>query len=141
MLDKGRIKRLHAALAAAKMMEFKADMLSAYGVQSSKNLTITQADELIERLNTMQPQRTKEAPQPVRRARSTALTLINSLGIYATNGDWDKVNRFLLDPRIAGKLMYEMDLEELKALSRKLRVMVKKRQAKQAEENFQATNN
>ncbi|RME95478.1 MAG: hypothetical protein D6772_13075 [Bacteroidetes bacterium] len=141
MLDKDRIKRLHAALAGAKMMPYKADMLASYGVESSKNLTVTQAEELIQRLNDMKPLDRTEAPKPVRRLRSTVLTLINSLGIYATNNDWTRVNQFLLNPRIAGKLLYQMNEEELKALARKLRGMIRKRKEKVEQEAFLATNN
>lgn len=122
-------------------MPYKADMLGAYGVESSKDLTDEQADELTQRLNDMQLSRKKDTPRPIRSARSTALTLINSLGIYATNGDWSRVNQFLLQPRIAGKLLYEMDLDELKALNRKLRSMIKKRQEQVQQEDYLASNN
>jgi hypothetical protein len=140
MLDKDRIKRFHAALAGAKLMDYKADMLAAYGVESSKELSPRQADELIRRLNAMQSSRTK-TPDNIRRARSVVLTLLNRLGIYADNGDWSTVNRFLLNPRIAGKMLYELNEEELKALSRKLRAMIKKREDRIQEENYQAANN
>lgn len=141
MLDKNRIRRFHAALSGAKMMNYKADMLAAYGVESSKDLSAEQADELIERLNGMVTIKRKEAPPQVRRMRSTVLTLINALGIYATNNDWERVNKFLMNPRIAGKLLYEMNHEELKALARKLRAMKRKRDKEVQEENYQAANN
>jgi len=141
MLDKRRIIQLHAALNAAQALPFKADMLAAYGVESSKELTAAQADELIGRLNDMQEERKKEAPKATRKLRSQVLTLINQLGIYADNGDWSKVNQFLLKPKIAGKLLYEMDKAELEALKRKLHAMVRKREKQIQEENFKATNN
>lgn len=141
MLDKARIRRLHAALNAANALDYKADMLAHYGVESSKQLSAEQADELIDSLNAQAKQKKSDAPQPVRRARSTVLTLLNSLGIYADNGDWGRVNAYLMQPRISGKLLYDHDLEELKALARKLRVILKKQKALKEEENYQAANN
>ncbi len=48
------------------------------------------------------------------------------LGVYDNTGDWTRVNAFLMDKRIAGKLLYQMTLEELKALTVKLRAIIMK---------------
>jgi hypothetical protein len=141
MLDKTRIRRFHAALAGSGQQAHKSAILGAYGVDSTKDLTPEQADDAIQKLNELSTAQKTDAPKPIRRARSVALTLINALGIYATNNDWTKVNEFLLNPRIAGKLLYQMDLEELKALNRKLRAMIKKRNEQLDKENYQAANN
>jgi hypothetical protein len=122
------------------MKAYKADLLSGYGVESTKDLTDEQAEELITRLNEMQTNR-KEAPPQVRRARSVVLTLLTAMGIYGDNSDWSRVNRYLMDKRIAGKLMYEMDLEELRALARKLRVIHRDQQKKIEQDDYLATNN
>ncbi|MEO0627785.1 MAG: hypothetical protein AAFY91_12405 [Bacteroidota bacterium] len=140
MPTKDRIIRFHAALSGAKMMNYKADMLSAYGVESTKDLTNRQADELIDRLNKMQSNR-KDAPPQVRRWWSVVLDLLTKLEVYSDNRDWSSVNRYLLDPRIAGKLLYEHNLEELKALSKKLRKILKQREEATENEAYLATNN
>lgn len=140
MPTRDHIRRFHAALSGAKMKAYKADLLSGYGVESTKDLTDEQAEELITRLNEMQTNR-KEAPPQVRRARSVVLTLLTAMGIYGDNSDWSRVNRYLMDKRIAGKLMYEMDLEELRALARKLRVIHRDQQKKIEQDDYLATNN
>ncbi len=57
--------------------------------------------------------------QQLKKARSSVLLRIGRLGIN-TIDNWDEVNAFLMSPKIAGKLLYEMDLAELKALIKKL---------------------
>lgn len=116
-------------------------MLAGYGVESTKDLTNDQLDELIERLNDMQRKRKGEVPKAVRRQRSVILTILNKMGIYADNGDWSRVNAFLMQPRIAGKLLYEMNSDELLALARKLRVIQRKQDENRQQEDYQARNN
>lgn len=141
MPDKTRLKRLHAALNAAGLMPNKPEMLASYGVDSSKDLTNEQADELTSRVNDFNSSKKKDTPRPIRRAQSTVLTLLNGLGIYADNGDWGRVNAYLLQPRIAGKLLYEMNLDELKQLANKLRAIQRKQKAEQEELDYLAANN
>ena len=57
--------------------------------------------------------------EQIKKARSSVLLRIGRLGIN-TIDNWDEVNAFLLSPKIAGKLLYEMSLDELKALVKKL---------------------
>jgi len=141
MASKDRITAFHSALHAANAREYKADMLAGYGVESTKDLTNDQLDELIERLNDMQRKRKGEVPKAVRRQRSVILTILNKMGIYADNGDWSRVNAFLMQPRIAGKLLYEMNSDELLALARKLRVIQRKQDENRQQEDYQARNN
>lgn len=61
----------------------------------------------------------------LRRARSRALHQLQLYGIDTT--DWYRVNAFCCDPRIAGKDFIELDGEELDALTRKMRVISKKK--------------
>lgn len=141
MPTKDRIIRFHAALNGAKMMPHKADILSGYGVESTKELTDDQLDELIDRLNEMQPTRRTEDCPKVRRGRSVALTLLTRLGVYQDNRDWANVNRYLLQPRLGGKLLYERDLEELKTLNKQLRKILRDQERQLEEENYLAANN
>lgn len=63
--------------------------------------------------------------EKVRKARSSVLYRIAKLGINTVD-NWDEVNAFLVSPKIAGKLLYEMDLQELKDLTRKLEAIARK---------------
>lgn len=62
--------------------------------------------------------------QQLKKARSSVLVRIHRLGI-STIDNWDEVNAFLSSPRIAGKLLYEMSLEELKGLVKKLEAILR----------------
>ena len=63
--------------------------------------------------------------EKVRKARSSVLLRVGRLGINTVN-NWDDVNAFLLSPKIAGKLLYEMNLDELNDLIRKLEAIIRK---------------
>lgn len=67
----------------------------------------------------------------LRKARSGALRQIQLWGVDTTN--WDKVNAFCEQPRIAGKAFRSLDCDGLYALNRKVRAMIRKR----AERNSQ----
>ena len=58
------------------------------------------------------------------RRRSACLHLMQLLGIDTT--DWDRVNEFCRQPRIAGKEFRLLDTEELEPLSIKLRIIRRK---------------
>ena len=57
--------------------------------------------------------------------RSSALHQLQLYGVDTT--DWNKVNAFCRQPRIAGKEFRDLDCEELKALTRKMRAIIRKR--------------
>jgi len=118
---------VHRLLWKLGAVENKADLLEAYGAKSTTELTDKQIDDLIYRLKLGLLSRT-EAPKELRTWRSNALTLLNKCGVYATNSDWSSVNRFMLDKRICGKLLYELTVDELKVLSRKLRSIAEKKE-------------
>lgn len=65
--------------------------------------------------------KTTPASDAIRRLRSQVLAHLTKLGMYALPEDWTKVNRFLLQRRICGRLLYMLDAQELQALVRKLR--------------------
>ena len=71
-----------------------------------------------------------------RKKRSVCLRLMQRLGVDTT--DWQRVNDFCQDPRIAGKPFARISLDELDALSVKLRAIernggLKPRKEKQRE--------
>uniref|UniRef100_A0AB33JHY8 Uncharacterized protein n=1 Tax=Prevotella sp. GTC17260 TaxID=3236796 RepID=A0AB33JHY8_9BACT len=61
----------------------------------------------------------------LRKARSGALHQMQLYGIDTT--DWNRVNAFCQDRRIAGKQFRELDTEELNALNTKLRMIIRKK--------------
>ena len=129
LTDKRRIAG--AAMSAAGCLNYKADVLSPYGVERIRDLNEEQLDDLIQRLNNMTANR-RQAPEAMRKLRSTVLALLDDLGIKARDGDWQRVNQYLLLPRIAGKLLYEINEDELKATAKKLRAILNKRRKEEA---------
>ena len=71
----------------------------------------------------------KEASRPsqaeLKRWRSSALLRIGRLGIN-TIDNWDGINSFVSSKKIAGKQFYELDVQELQQLVRKLEAIEKK---------------
>lgn len=61
----------------------------------------------------------------LRKARSGALRQLQLWGVDTS--DWEKVNAFCEQKRIAGKAFRELDCDGLYALNRKMRAMIKKR--------------
>ena len=61
--------------------------------------------------------------------RSSALHQLQLYGIDTT--DWNKVNEFCKQPRIAGKEFRDLDCEELEALTKKMRAIIRKRDKEQ----------
>lgn len=138
-------RRYHALLNGACLHDFeKESMLSSYGVSSSKELSDEQMMEVCDALRSMQqpdtakPERA-DTPPDVRRLRSRVITQLESLGVYRNGMGWTGANAFLEQKRVAGKRLSQMtDVEELKALVRKLSAMVKKRQEQLFSHDHQA---
>jgi len=128
------IRNFHAALASQGIMENKVDILAAYGVESTTELTIDQLKEALAVYSTGQRKTPAKADDPrVPAMRSEMLTICNKMGIYATNDDWSRVNEFFTNPRIAGKPLNRLSLEELTALVPKMRSILTKYEKKQRE--------
>lgn len=132
MDKKQKIKVFHALLANLGMMGFKEDMLSGYGVESTLELEDFELDELIARLRKTQQERLQinESEESIRHLRSIVLTILQRMGVYKTNDDWSHVNRYLLEPRICGQLLFELREQELRALIKKLRGIERKESRK-----------
>lgn len=137
-----KIKQLHSLFSLLKIMHMKYDILGSYNVTSSKDLTDDQLDQLINQLNKQaqasQIKPAKEVDPEVRKWRAVNLDLLSRLGVYKDSSSWANVNRYLLNPRIAGKELYMLKIPELKALSEKLRLIIKKREKAIEDENRQA---
>jgi len=113
-----KIKTFHVLLYGTKMLGAKQDLLAPYGVDSTKQLTESELDELISYLQTLKQDESLIRNKELRTWRHKVLRQIHACGINTQ--DWNEVNRFMVQPRIAGKHMYECSLEELKVIHRKL---------------------
>ena len=76
--------------------------------------------------------------EQIRKGRAAVLLRVGRLGIN-TIDNWDEVNAFLLSPQIAGKLLYDMNIDELKELTRKLEAIIKKGGIKSLHEEERTT--
>ena len=114
------------------LMDNKADFLSSYGVESTLELLEEELDELIYRLKQIGLARSEPTPM-TRQWRSKILTVLTDMGIYNGAGSWQIVNTFLLDNRIAGKLLYELTVPEMKVLHRKLHSIKNKQNKRKAQ--------
>lgn len=129
-----------AILQRCGLLEHKESILVAYGTNSLRDLTETQLDDLINELRTVEQNR-YNAPPEIRKQRSLILGLLDDMGVKAVNGNWERVNEVLKNPRIAGKVLYMMNEEELKACVKRIRAMKGKLDATIEQENFIAKNN
>ena len=124
-IDNTRLRRFYLLLKQAGVAANKADILAGFGVESVNDLSITQMDEIINTLQALADGRDKATPE-IRKARSRVLTLCTDLGVFNGN-NWKALNEFVSQKRIAGKLLYLCDIDELKALNTKLSGMLRKR--------------
>lgn len=117
-MKSAKIRQLRALWIKQNIDQYRDSILEPYGVTSTADLTEKQLDELILRFS---HNKNHIADDDVRQERSVVLKLLTQMNIYKNDSNWDRVNAFLMDNRIAGKLLYEMNLEELKQLAIKLR--------------------
>ena len=118
-----KVRRLRSLWIKQGIDQHRDAILEPYGVQSTAWLNEAQLDELIARFSAEQHPPVNDT---VRRLRSEVLTVLNKLGIYATNGDWTAVNAYLMSNKIAGKLLYQLNADELTVLRTKLNSIVGK---------------
>lgn len=82
--------------------------------------------------NMKQPQKTgSKTSETTKRLRSGVLHRLQKHGVDTTN--WDRVNKFLEQPRIAGKRLYDMTDQELIDLIPKLESILKKDKQRESE--------
>lgn len=101
---------------------------------SLREVTKREYQDLCEGLEKRDPaNRIKEAArEELRWQRSICLKLMQKLGIDTT--DWNRVNAFCQDGRIAGKRFRDITSEELELLSKKLRSIERKGGIRELEE-------
>lgn len=138
--DKLKQKRrvFHALLAKNMMLSAKSYMLESYGVRSSLELGESALDELIGRLRKIMGEKEADTDKEVRHLRHKCLRIMAEIGVDTQ--DWENVNKFVLNPRVAGKHLYDMDENELRALRLKLyaiRDEVERRRIEREEKKLQ----
>ncbi|MFQ8805856.1 MAG: hypothetical protein ACLR8Y_13155 [Alistipes indistinctus] len=100
-------------------MDRREDIIEGYGAESLCDLSDGQLQDAVDRLEQEARIRTEN---DVKRRRSIVLSLLTDLGVYYVapgeiqQAKWDRVNRFLSSPKIAGKELYRLDKSELSAL-------------------------
>jgi ribosomal protein S13 len=134
-MKKEKVRKLRALWHKQGIDHIREAIIEPYGVQSTSELKEAELDELIERFT-----QKKQVADDVRSWRSVILKQLTQMGVY-DNGDWTRVNEFMMDRRIAGRMLYELNVEELKALSVKLRSIANKLETIQAENARLAKNN
>lgn len=113
--DKRRL--FHVLLASLHMMQAKEHLLEAYNVSSTLDLSEQQLDELIAYLKGLQTGKPENVSEDVKTWRHKCLRVMSDI---INTQDWQAVNKFMMDKRIAGKHLYELNLDELKKLQHKL---------------------
>lgn len=143
-VDNSKKRQLVATMIVERgLMANKEDILSQYGASRIRDLSDNDLDALIDGLRQIQKvakARPDTSPE-IRRARSTVLSLLDDLGVKAKNGNWDAVNTYLEQPRIAGKRLDKMTEQELKDCAKRLRVVIKKRKFLHEEDERLARDN
>ena len=91
------------------------------------------------------PTASGELPTPsgvgpeIKKLRSAILHRLQKYGIDTTN--WDRVNSFMENPRIAGKRLYSMSAEEMHAFIAKMEIILGKDKTRSKEFNRLASMN
>lgn len=124
---RAKVKRINALIYACHLTANRVDILALWGAETFDDMTDDALFECKDYMEAAYHGKTTPPPDTVRRLRSQALALLNRAGKYATPGDWSEVNRFLLQRKICGKLLYMLAEPELAALIRKLRSIVDKK--------------
>lgn len=137
--DNTLLRKFHTLVRQAGALANKEDILDGLGVSSAKDLSKQQLEDLCNELQKLSQART-DAPKEIRAARSRILTLCTDLGVLQGN-NWARLNEYLMNPKIAGKLLYMMDLQELKALNKKLSVILRAHLEAKEKAQHQAINN
>jgi len=117
--------------------EFKKEMVSQATLgrtDSLREVTRREYQDLCAGLEKIFPDTAARnaAREELRRQRSICLKLMQKLGIDTT--DWQRINAFCQDGRIAGQPFGKLSSEELEQLSRKLRSIERKGGIRQLEE-------
>lgn len=115
---KQKRQKFNILLHYGHMRDAKEHILGSYGVTSTTQLTEKQLDEVILRVQHIVDEKQEAKDLQIREWRHKCLKMIRECGVDTS--DWNAVNAFMLDKRIAGKHLYELSLAELAILHKKL---------------------
>lgn len=94
--------------------------------ESLKEITRKEYDDLCNILEKRFPEKRNIYVEQRRKKRSSCLKLLQKIGVDTTS--WPAINDYCKSPKIAGKVFAELDIEELQQLSKKLRMILKKKE-------------
>ena len=114
-----KVRRINTLMSACRLIPTRTDILALWDARSYDELTDNEIVALQAYMEFAHRAKTTPATDAIRRLRSQVLAHLTKLGMYASPEDWTKVNRFLLQRRICGRLLYMLDAQELQALVRK----------------------
>ena len=126
-----KIKRIKTLIYACRLTANRSEILALWGASSFDSMSDDQLQACGQFMEQAHRTKTTEPTDAVRRLRSQVMTLINKIGKYAVPNDWTEVNRFLLQKKISGRLLYMLEEHELIALVRKLRAINDKKTSAQ----------
>lgn len=143
MNTKNRFDKFYALLAQMPNADKEelvwqfSDMLTI----SLRELYVKQPEKYKRMIATMQIEVNKQNGQnaEVKRLRSAILNRIQKYGIDTTS--WEHVNKFLQQPRIAGKRLYEMSIGEMRDLIPKLEMILDKADKAKSKEIYLSIKN
>lgn len=93
--------------------------------ESLKEITRKEYDDLCNLLEKRFPEKRDIYVEQRRKKRSSCLKLLQKIGVDTTS--WPAINDYCKSPKIADKVFAELDIEELQQLSKKLRMILKKK--------------
>lgn len=93
--------------------------------ESLKEITRKEYDDLCNLLEKRFPEKRNIYVEQRRKKRSSCLKLLQKIGVDTTS--WPAINDYCKSPKIADKVFAELDIEELQQLSKKLRMILKKK--------------
>ena len=137
LFRKRLIRLFHTLLQQLHLIDQKEAILEGYGKEHASDLTDDELDDAVKQLLQLRDGANAE----IRRLRSQILTLLQKMGIYQDNNSWSRVNEYLLQPRIAGKLLFQMSEAELEGLRIKLNSILTKQEKKVSHERYLSQNN
>jgi hypothetical protein len=131
------MRKFHALLKELNIMDQRDSILEGYGYEHARDLPDDLLDDAVRRLVELRDGKAALT----RMLRSDILTVLQKLGVYMDNNSWSRVNEYLLQPRIAGKMLYQMSDVELVALRIKLNSILSKQEKMVNQERNLATKN
>jgi hypothetical protein len=129
-----QIARIHILLKEAGVAQNKADILAGFGVKSTSDLTADQYQSLVEALIDLAKKKSPKT-EAIRKKRSSILRLCSEMRVW-DGVDWNRLNAYISQPRLAGKLLYECDVDELADLYKKIKAIQSKSLTQEAQNNI-----